>query len=244
MNQNPILKVTPNSILPDILVSINYLKNNQIYENFPKESSLDNVLKNIFNNYYSDWNSEIIIDRSNWGLPSNFEILKKYSPNEIKIIVLVRDIKEILASYIKWSYSNETNYIAQNGNTLRQRCDYVMANGGSFHIWLQAVFNLCKPENKKYIHLIEYDDLVNNTKNEIDKVYEYLDIPKFDHSFQNLSQLNIDGIEYNDNALGGDLHKIKTDKVEKVKYNIYDYLPKDVDFLYKTKSFWRKECLI
>tara|TARA_R110000824_G_scaffold160463_2_gene335281 strand:+ start:1092 stop:1943 length:852 start_codon:yes stop_codon:yes gene_type:complete len=239
MNQNPKVSVTANSMVCDIFIGAEMLKKTDIYANYPDTQSLDNITKNIIPNYYSHWKANTIIDRSVWGYPPNFEVLKKYAPNKIKIIVLVRDLKEILASFVKFSYSSEYNYISKNAKTLTERCNYVMKNGGSLHKWIQSVYNLTRPENKEYIHLIEYDDLVNNTKKEIDGVYDYLEIPKFEHRFGDLEQLENNGIGYDDSSIGLGLHTVKSDKVEKSNYNIYDYLPEDVDQRYKLDKFWR-----
>ena len=239
MNQNKNISVTGNSIVCDILYKINELKKFDVFTNFPDHQSLDNTLKNIMNNYYSDWNSEYIIDRTPWGTPYNLELLKKYITNDIKIIVLVRDLKEVLASFIKFSYMSDDNYIAKDNKTLEERCDYIMLDGGGLHTWVQAVYNLTRPENKQYIHLIEYNDLVKQPKKEIDKVYDYLDIEPFKHRFTNLSQLENNGIKYNDSEIGDGLHTIKEDKVEKSNYDMWDYLPKNADDMYMLKPFWR-----
>lgn len=239
MNQNPKVAVTANSMVCDIFCGSALLKNTDIYANYPDEKSLDNVTNNTLQIYYSHWKANHIIDRATWGLPMNLEVLKRHAPNDIKIIVLVRDIKEVLASFIKFSYSNKINYIAKNAKTLEERCDYVMKNGGELHKWIQAVYNLTRPNNREYIHLIEYDDLVSNPKDTIKDVYEYLNIEPYKHKFTNMSQLNNNDISYHDGVLGGKLHTIKEDKVEKSNYDMYKYLPEDIDQRYKLDKFWR-----
>ena len=238
MNQNTKIAVTANSMVSDILVGSEMLKQTDMYSEYPDSKSLDNITKNIIPNYYSHWKADHIIDRSTWGLPYNLKVLKEHSPNDIKIVVLVRDLKEILASFIKFSYSSKNNYIAREGNTIQERCDYIMKNGGSLHRWIHCVYNLTRPENKQYIHLIEYNDLVNNTKIEINKVYDYLNIEPFEHHYTKLSQLENNGIQYNDTDIGEGLHTIKEDKIEKSDYDMYDYLPKDVDTRYNISNFW------
>lgn len=238
MNQNPKISVTTNSIVCDIFCGVYTMKESERFKNYPDKQSFDNVFGNIMNNYYSHWKADYIIDRSSWGLPINFDILKKHYGKDIKIIVLVRDLKEILASFIKFSYSNNDNYIAKNAKTLDERCDFVMANNGELHRWINAVYNITRPENKEYIHLIEYNDLVNNTKAEIDKVYDYLDIQPFEHRFTNLSQLENNGIKYDDTIVGEGLHTVKEDKVEKSDYDMLKYLPSDVDKRYRLDKFW------
>ena len=102
MNQNPDISVTANSLVADIFTGAELLKNDEVYKNYPDEPSLDNITKNILPNYYSHWESTHIIDRSIWGGSQHFEIVKKFIDNP-KVIVPVRDIKEILASFVKYS---------------------------------------------------------------------------------------------------------------------------------------------
>lgn len=240
INQNPQVSVTANSPIADILGGNRFIKTTEQYKNYPDEKSFENVMKNIVQNYYSDWDAEYILDRSSWGLPENLDLFKKYVNPEPKIIVLVRDTVEVLASFIKFSYDNETNFIATSARTLEQRVNYVMAKGGELHRWQQAVFQLTNTENKKYAHLIRYNDLVSNPQEEINKVYEFLDIPKFDHKFTNLTQLNNNGIEYDDTVLGGDLHKIKTTDVSKSTYKATDILTPEIISKYDKQNFWEK----
>ena len=53
-------------------------------------------MKNIISNYYKDWNADYIIERGDWTTPFNFDMFKQYAPNEIKIVILVRDIIDII----------------------------------------------------------------------------------------------------------------------------------------------------
>ena len=43
INENKKIKLSPNSITLDIIYKLNELKNNDIFKNFPKNSSLDNL---------------------------------------------------------------------------------------------------------------------------------------------------------------------------------------------------------
>ena len=106
VNKNKSVKITANSILPTILYSLKELKNNNIFLNFPDHKSFDNVLFNVFNNYYKNWNCDIIIDRGPWGTPANLNILKTIF-DELKFIILHRPVLEILASFIKIEKPNK-----------------------------------------------------------------------------------------------------------------------------------------
>jgi hypothetical protein len=60
LNQNNNITVTANSILPDVLFQLELLKDTYIYNNFKDEKSYFNIIKNIFNNYYSHWKNKNI----------------------------------------------------------------------------------------------------------------------------------------------------------------------------------------
>ena len=88
LNQNPRIKATANSVLPEIMFSINKIKfYDTAYNNFPDESSIDNILKNLFSSYYQDWDGDYIIERGGWITPYNFTLLERYFQDEIKIVV-------------------------------------------------------------------------------------------------------------------------------------------------------------
>ena len=52
LNQNKKIKTTAHSLLPDIIYTLDKLKQKPIYKNFPDEKSFNNMVENIFNNYY------------------------------------------------------------------------------------------------------------------------------------------------------------------------------------------------
>ena len=58
-------------------ITDNIIKDDDIFHNFPDHESLDNVINNVFLNYYKNWNCDYIIDRGPWGTPTNLMLLKK-----------------------------------------------------------------------------------------------------------------------------------------------------------------------
>ena len=61
MNQNKDIAATPNSITLEIMKDLFLLKKTDVFKNFPDHQSLDNVLDNVFTNYYQQWPQRIII---------------------------------------------------------------------------------------------------------------------------------------------------------------------------------------
>ena len=62
----------------------------------------------------------------------------------------------------------------------------------------------------------------------INKIYTFLGIKKYNHKFKNLCQYSINGLNYNDDIVGDNLHLIKTNKIFKKKRNIKNILPNSI----------------
>ena len=211
MNQNPDIGVTANSIILGIFSNILQLKKSDIFQNFPDGKSLDNVLLNVFNNYYKDWNRKYIIDRSPIMIPGNLNVVKKYLNQPIKVIIIWRDLLDVIASFIKWFENEPTAYPNRYGKTIEEKIWYLMKNDGIIAKDLTAIQNSLQPENKSLCHFLKYNDLILNPEIEINKIYNFLEIPKFNHNFKTLNQFQTNGMSYNDRVVGHKMHTIKTE---------------------------------
>ena len=232
LNQNSDIAVTANSITADIVYNLFILKDITTFKNFPDHKSFNNIAHHVFDLYYKDWKQKYIIDRSCWGTRENLRILKE-THKDIKIIVLTRDLIEVLASFILWSDKNPNNFHDRtNLKTIEERCENLMQGSILSHAIL-AIENLLLPENKDLYLLIRYNDLINNPNRVIKKIYKYLEIPPFQHHYTNLNQFKINGIEYNDDFVGRGLHHVKTDKIIKSTYDAYSVIPKSIIQRYK-----------
>ena len=164
MNQNPDVGVSANSICADMMGELFLLKHTDIFKNYPDHKSFDNVAKSVFKNYYKDWNYKYIVDRAPWGYPINLKFLKETRSN-IKIIVLVRDIIEVLGSFIRWSKKEPNSFVNQYAaKTIEEKCDMLMNKDGVIVKELIAIKHLVDQQPKEIYHLVEYNDLVKNPK--------------------------------------------------------------------------------
>jgi sulfotransferase len=48
---------------------------------------------------------------------------------------------------------------------------------------------MLQPEFRKYAHFIEYDNLVSDTRGEIEKLYSFLGIDPFEHNYANIKNV-------------------------------------------------------
>jgi len=235
MNQNPNVVCTANSITLEIMKDLYLLKQTDVFLNYPDHGSLDNVMDSVYDNYYKDWPQEYIIDRGPVMAKGNFALMQKHFKRPFKCIVLVRDLLDVLASFMKWYTENPDSFINRHGlKNDEEKLSTLMNKGGGLAKELEAIKNAYNYPN--ICHFVKYDDLVARPKEEIQKIYQFLEIPFFNHQFQDLKQININGIGYDDRIVGTNMHTIRT--VVRKEYNSYrDKLPERIKQKYEHIRF-------
>jgi len=222
INQNPEIVCTANSITLEIMKDLYLLKTTDVFQNFPDHKSLNNIMDVVYDLYYKDWPQQIIIDRGPvlaTGNPGNFELIKIHYKRPFKCIVLLRDLMDVLASYMKWYTENPDAF--PNRNNLKndeEKLLYIMNKDGAVAKDLEAIKNAFNYPD--ICHFVKYDDLMTNPTEELQKIYKFLEEPYYPHYFENLKDININGIEYDDTVVGKNMHKLHTGKIEKI-YNPY-----------------------
>jgi len=219
INQNPEIVCTANSITLEIMKDLYLLKTTDVFKNFPDHKSLDNVLDVVYDNYYKDWPQRIIIDRGPVMTTGNLELIQKHFKRPFKCIVLLRDLMDVLASYMKWYTENPDAFPNKYGDTTdEQKLLRLMNVNGAVAKELEAIKNSFN--YPKICHFVKFNDLMKNPKKELQKIYTFLEEPYYPHYFENLKDININGIEYDDTIVGKNMHKLHTGKIEKI-YNPY-----------------------
>ena len=234
MNQNPEIAATPNSITLEIMKDLFLLKETDVFQNYPDHKSLDNVLDVVYDTYYKDWPQRIIIDRGPVMTPGNFALMQKHFKRPFKCIVLLRDLMDVLASYMKWYTENPDAFPNRFAKTDEDKLNFIMDKKGAVVKDLKAISNAFK--NSNVCHFVKYNDLVAKPKEEIDKIYKFMDVPCYNHRFDNLQQVEVNGIKYDDTIVGKNMHNVRP-VVRKVN-NIYiERIPKSIRDKYEKIKF-------
>ena len=228
LNQNPDIGASVNGLPMEAMKVLFLLKETDIFKNYPDYQAVDNLLDMVYFNYYKHWNYKYIIDRAPAGTSSNLMLLKQHLRQPIKIIVLVRPILEVLASFIKWANNEPSAYIHKWGKTTTDKCHWLMSKHNQINKEIANLENLLKPDNRQYALFIEYHNLVKNPQKVLDKIYQFLDIPKYKHRFTKLDQLKVNGMEYDDTYVGQNLHTIHTKNIKLQRTNIKKLLPLEI----------------
>ena len=257
LNQNPDIYVGATSPVLQFMKLFAHYYKNHINNYFPKEEFRKKTLTRICDDWYSDIDSPIIIDK-NRGWSYNLteaEIITK----DIKIICPVRSILDILSSFIllnrksseKENYGNGTELTALDYNlkangergTDNNLCHSLMDGGvgGMVYIPLNGLAQLFNENQELFqniIHLVEYEDLIGDTKNSINKIYEFLQIPKYEHDYDNIEN-NLPEDEMARFGYGmPTLHEVRP-TISKNINNPLEVLDKSIIKQYNGLEFWR-----
>ena len=219
MKQNPELVVTANSITLEVMKDLFLLKQTDVFQNFPDHKSLNNILDSVYDIYYKDWPQRIIIDRGPVMTKGNFALMQKHFKRPFKCIVLLRNLMDVLASYMQWYTENPDSFVNRyNLKNDEEKLSMIMNTKGAIAKDLEAIKNSYNYPN--LCHYVKYDDLVLNPEQEFRKIYEFLGEPYFNHRFIDLDQVNVNGLSYDDKIVGSNMHKLFDGPVRKV-YNPY-----------------------
>ena len=250
LNQHPSIYSSPLSPVPFLLYNNHQeVINSEMYaRNEENQIRCKRVIENIIKTFYQDVQKPIIIDRDKaWGTPANLEMIKKYITDTPKIIFTVRDILEIIASFISLSpeyckdmvsYGNlyKANYMKEQD----LMADALMRDNEHIDKCLLSLSSAFLKENKGMFHIVEYKDIVNNTQETMNKIYEFLEVDKFENDLNNIKKVE------NDNDVAAKLPKKLHDVNKKIvpsKTNTHilsDYIKNK----YSGMEFWRDDSLI
>ena len=233
LNQNPNVYATGMSCLPEVFLRLLKIAEDDIaYQTSPCPENLQNVFVNLFETFYGHRDEEVIIERSSWTTPFNYQVLDQYCPNDVKILILVRPVVDVIKSYLKICEKSPLFYINQQYNFIDEstlykseietKVDLILQKEGEVDRNLYSMKWLIDNNYTDSVRVLDYDTFISDPKKYIKHLYEWYDIPKYDHTYEDLNQVGVYGVPYRDNEyLRADgVHTIRTDKIEKIKNDI------------------------
>jgi len=248
LNQHPELHCGAISPVLEIMYHTEqYFKTSEQYNAYPKPDQAHKIVSSVIDNFYSDIEKPYIVDKSR-AWPNNVERITQYITPNVKIICPVRSVVNILASFIALIHRNpdEVSYIDKElinkGVSINDvnRCRYLMSSDGIIDQSLYAFSQGFAKGKESNLLLVEYEDLVSNTQQTMDRIYAWLAIPSHQHDLE-----NIDNKYREDDAVYDlkDMHEVRP-KVEKTARRPEEILSADIIEQYKGLDFWRKPKII
>ena len=181
LSQNPEIHAEGNSavcqLMWDMQCSIYGTANQQLIASNRLDTGIE-LIKNIPNIYYKDITASTVIDKCrSWTLPDNMAMLNRYFEHKPKVIVLERPLIEIVRSFVALRQAN--NY---QGNPEK----------GLLDTWSEPIMRSyegvkwAKANNNGEFLFVQYDNLLHDIKDVIEKIYKFCELESFEHDFNNI----------------------------------------------------------
>lgn len=181
LSQNPEIHAEGNSAVCQLMWDMQQSVVNSEQIKASNKNVLDSLVKPIPHTYYADISKPIVVDKCrSWTLPANVEILNRYFDNTPKVIVLVRPLVEIVASFMALRKAN--GWINLESGLLDDGSEPIMRS-------LAGVEWARKNNNGEFL-FITYDELVDDIQTSLDRIYEHCGWQPFAHNLDNIVNLH------------------------------------------------------
>lgn len=221
------------SVLNAVQSNWNNIEANREY---PNEYARLNVLKGILESYHKTSTKDIIFDKDRMWI-SKIPLLENLLQQKVKILCPVRNPAEILSSFERIRKDNPTRLVAPelNGaNTVAARAMYYSSPDGVLGLSHAMLKDALVTGYEDRLLFVDYNVFCNNPKSQIKRIYNFFELPKFEHNFQQIQQTEV----YNDLATDlPNLHKVKP-RLEKTTTNCVEYIGLDLYQQYNSQIFW------
>jgi sulfotransferase len=224
------------------------LSQDELFLAYPKMDFGKNLVTSVIDQYYADTDKPVVFEKNRSWVNRMEYIGGYFGIDHPKIIYPVRDVAEILASFISMIKRNphivndRLNFIdqslVQQGIPLtdENRCRAIAGPG----ILGQSFDGLKKALSEGYrtsIHFVEYKDLVSNPKETMKHIYKFLGEPEYNHDFKNL----INEHQEDDAKIYGftDMHAVRKE-LKSTAQMPEDVLPKVILDAVVGAEFWRE----
>jgi len=198
LNQNDHFTAAPDSDLPELLVSIRNWSSDQVKKSqLPHKIFHDSIL-NFCRSGAESWlnnncPTDMLVDKSRYWIYQH-QFMFQVFPN-IKMILCIRDLRFFINSLLKAQlntfYINFQDYYSDmNEDFMLQRIKEC------FNVWWikEALVSLKElieiaPNYREQLLLFKYEELILNPQSSMNRIYDFLELPKYNHNFNHIKQI-------------------------------------------------------
>lgn len=209
---------------------------------FIEDEQREAILRSLFESYYHKLHREKLVFDTNRMWCSRMPALARLFP-EARVIACVRDLSWILDSFERLARRNpfwvarifQSEASAMPANTVYSRIEALTSPNGTVGFAFNALQEAFYGEYASRLMIIDYNSLAREPTRTLAALYDFLELPPFDHDFDNVAY---DASEEFDTWLGlPGMHKVAK-KVQYVKRE--SILPPDLFQRFGNRDFWNQ----
>jgi sulfotransferase len=250
LGQNPDFYTTPTSGLIELL----YRSRGGFSDSPEFKAQDEELMKSAFMGYCRGamegyfkplTDKKYIVDKSRaWGI--NYDFLNMFYENP-KIVCMVRDLRDVFASMEKNYRKNPHISTGINingelkGTTVEKRVDHFAASPpvGLSIDWLKDII---QQGINKNILFIRYEDLTKNPQEEMNKIYDYFGVERFEHNFNHVEQVTheddrIHGV-FGDHVIRREVKFTKSDAKEVLGTPACNWIKNNYSWFYELFKYY------
>ena len=159
------------------------------------------VLYGMADSFYAPIDKSVVIDKNRgWGTPYNWDNLSLYVNPGGKVILTMRPILEVLASFIKVAqktnkatasmpYLNNDLWATHYRDAADAQVENIMAANGEMDRAIFSIANLINNHQDK-VHVVWFDNLLETPLETMNGIYDFLALDRFEHNFNNIKAVD------------------------------------------------------
>ena len=249
IGQNPAFHVTPTSGMIDLMLGarVGYNENKEA-----RAGDKDMWRKGFYafcreglNGYVANLTDKPCILDKNRNWVASYPLLANIFPNP-KIVFMVRDLRAVFTSMEKKFRANPdiedgmVNNMNLTGLTTHQRVEKWAASHPIGHA-LPKLFQSLLDKTAQNFIFIRYEDLCANPESQLKSIYNYFDLPYFQHNFDHISQITVEndtvhGI-YGDHTIRNTLSMLPDDSKDVLGDYTYEWIYDNYKWYFDTFNY-------
>lgn len=195
--QNPDIYATPTSGMCDLFLNAKHNFTNQIEFKAQDSKLMESGFKNfckegLFGFYNGITDKKYVIDKCR-GWSVTYDFLNWFYPDP-KVVIMIRDLRSIVSSLEKKFRQNQhldtgiQNWNDLRGTTVDKRVELFLLSVPPLSAPMDILYDVILRKIAHKCLFIKFEDLTLNPELEVRKIYDYLEIPYYNHDFENIQQ--------------------------------------------------------
>ena len=189
LSQHNDVFVTPTSPLNRVMHDLfESLQNNTMRGIRDIDELNSKLFYNLVKIWYDDVPKKYVFDKSRgWGF--NIQAIQAFIDPDPRVIITKRPLEDVISSFVVLIEKDPKNHIDRSlysdGKKLTTE-NRAMAIWDRFKDYGFKSTKIAVEQFSDIIHIVDYDNLINNTEEVMNGVWNYLDVPKPIHTFDNI----------------------------------------------------------